>query len=189
MNIYLIAGYAGSGKTTMCVCLTDIIAKIATYIPLVTAFAVAVKDDCASIHKIPRILFETQEGKASVVQTSSGLKTLRQLMIEYSAAEKTRTGNSAIWAERVADKIATSMPQDVIIHDWRYKLELECLKSRFPTAKFHTIRVVRKGVVPLADPSEHDLDSVVTDYILQNDDNTGMQIKNMCAQLAHQNCS
>lgn len=158
MRIFLIAGYAGSGKSTA----GDIIVRAIG--AKTTAFGAAVKDDVAALQNIPRYLLETQEGKRLTYNGKSG----RQHLIEHSAAMKRLHGDD-VWAVRVAKKIAEFTSCDWVIHDWRYKTELNTLRETFPDAKIITIRVCRSTVIPLDDPSEHDIDDVPTGYVILND--------------------
>jgi hypothetical protein len=157
MKIYLIAGYAGSGKSTAGQILAEHLAAETT------AFAAAVKDDVAAAYNIPRDALETQEGKRAMYGAKSG----RQLLIEHSAEMKRQSGET-VWAVRVAEQLKASVAPIWVIHDWRYKAELQTLRSWFADAEIVTIRVQRDGVIPLSDPSEHDLDDFSTDYLIQN---------------------
>ena len=157
MNIWLLAGYAGSGKTTAATILQ-------TYLPKskLTAFAKRVKDDVAKQYNIDRELLETQEGKSSFIQD----KTVRDILIEYSAKHKEDTQNPSIWAEYVRDEILQSHNvEHWIIHDWRYSAEYQTLLT---IANVTTIRILNPSVCPSNSPSEHELDNVITDYVVKN---------------------
>lgn len=167
MKIILLSGYAGSGKTTACTLLTEILKPCVS----VAAFADAVKDQVAELYGFDRRLCDTSSGKQSVQNTIKGKKTVRDLLIEHSAAMKFEHRNSGYWADIVVERMHESANKDGawILHDWRYKRELQTLRVAFPDAQFITIRITRSGVTPLADPSEHDLDGYVVDHVIQND--------------------
>jgi hypothetical protein len=57
-----------------------------------------------------------------------------------------------------------------IVSDWRYCREHEVLAEEL--GEFYNIfrvRIERPGVVQSADPSEHDLDGLTMDYVVNND--------------------
>lgn len=172
-TLWFIAGYSKSGKTTVGDLLTDIIKGNHT------TFAKAVKDDISRITGIERDLLETQEGKAAIYLDG---KTGRQLLIEYAAAEKERTGDPACWAVKVGDEIAASDNVDWILSDWRYKAEIAYLRERFPERRIVTIHIERPGNVPSSSPSEHELDDETFNYNILNSGSLlylGAQIQNI----------
>jgi len=160
MHIWLICGYAGSGKTTLGTILN-------TYLPLseTTAFAKRVKDDVAKKYKILRELCESQKGKATILCDG---KTVRDILIEYSAQHKLDTQNPEIWGHYVIEEIMLKPTiQHWIIHDWRYHAELACVQ-RIPNVRIHTIRILNPMIQASSSPSEHELDDVVVEHIIQN---------------------
>ena len=162
MNIWLLAGYAGSGKTTAAT-------YVQSHLPnsRMTAFASRVKDDVAKQYGLERALLDTQEGKASFVAGTT--KTVRDCLIEYAAEHKVSMNNPGIWALYVKGEIERS-PQigHWILHDWRYLAEYTVLQS-IPNAHIHTVRIRKSCVQPLESASEHELDSTKTEYVIDND--------------------
>lgn len=159
MNIILLAGYAGSGKTTAATILLKHVPK-----GKCTAFAKQVKDDVAAKYNIDRELLDTQEGKATFYNE---LITYRDLLIEYSAKVKENTQNPGIWAEKVKEEILKEPSvQTWILHDWRYLAELDVL-SKIPGAVIHTIRLIRDNKSSNS-PSEHELDRTPVDRMIWN---------------------
>ena len=168
MNIFLVSGYAGSGKSHAAELLQTIHPAARK-----TAFAKKVKDDVAQIYSIPRHLCDTQEGKKTYVMTSQGDCTVRELLIDYSAHAKKLTNNPGIWADFVVEEIQKNPEfRTWILEDWRYKHEYETMVRAFPSARIHRFRIRRPGVTPSADPSEHDLDDEPVDYDVYNTGNT-----------------
>jgi hypothetical protein len=162
MKVYLISGYIGSGKSTAGILLQGLLPDAVTI-----AFGDAVKDDIAKVYKFDRRLCDSQLGKLTPILTpDDGTKTVRQLLIEHSAYIKHTTKDTGCWAKIVADTMSAEFYW--IIHDWRYKTEYEVLKTRFPEATIITIRINRPGVTALNDPSEHDLDDYMFQYVLEN---------------------
>lgn len=186
IHIWMFCGYAGSGKTHAAKHLQSLLNPATTY---VTAFADAVKDDVADIYRIPRTLFDTQEGKASLVKTPDGNRKARDLLIDYSLAMKEAYG-AAVWAKEVVRRIRSitersKQIEHVIIHDLRFTAEVDTMYKEFhsssqdsipsefrsvinKTAVLHTIRIVRPSVKSMPIQSEHDLDDYVTDTSIEN---------------------
>ena len=164
MIIYLLAGYAGSGKST-----AGEILQRACGSARSTAFGKAVKDGVAKIYSIDRELCDTQEGKRTLVTPTNTLDpvTVRQLLISYSAYMKRISDD--YWAKLVVEEIMADRDVPWVIHDWRYRMEYDTLKDNFPYAQIVTIRIVRSGVIPLDEPSEHDLDAYKTKLVIYND--------------------
>ena len=159
MNIWLLAGYAGSGKTTAGKILQSILPS-----SKILAFADKVKDFVSQKYQIDRNLCDTQEGKKSIL----GEKTLRQHLIDYSASHKVETKNQAIWATYIyTEMLKFPHIENWILHDWRYIEEYDFLRSIQGT--IHTIRILNPSIDPLQDASEHQLDTFPTDSIVMND--------------------
>lgn len=156
-HIWMICGYAGSGKDTAAAILAKNLSRAN-----ITAFASAVKDFVAAVYDIDRAALDTQEGKRKEVREGV---TVRDLLIEHAQTEKECCGDPAIWAKRVHPP-----PNTVhwILSDWRFLAELNCFRSRFPRAKIHTIRIVRAEVTPLETATEHELDEFACDVVLDN---------------------
>ena len=163
MFILLISGYSCSGKDT----LADL------FLPLgfkKYAMADSVKTFSSERHGFPFSLTQSQEGKATLVKSTFSHKevTVRQLLIEDSLEMKITSQDPAFWACILAKKISKELPEYVVISDWRYKEELNHLKTIFPDATVKKIRVVRDNIVLSSDPSEHDLDNFTFDYVVKN---------------------
>lgn len=188
-HIWMFSGYAGSGKTCAANFMCSLLDPTTTY---VTAFADAVKDDVAKLYKLPRQMFDTQEGKASIVHTPDGDKTGRELLIDYSLAMKEAYGDD-VWAKEVVRRICAESERrrirHVVIHDWRYVVEIETLLREFGafSSEFvlHTIQVRRSCVRSMPIPSEHNLDSYPVDIIIDNN-GTLDELKGAVMALIHQ---
>jgi hypothetical protein len=156
-HIWLLAGYAGSGKDTTAQMLQQILGNAA-----IGSFAGAVKDEVAKLYGIERSVLDTQEGKASLLPDRK--ITVRSLLIEHAEGEKERTGDSAIWAQRIQPPPTIHW----ILSDWRFLEELLHLRFRFPSAVIHTLRIVRPDVQPLSTYTEHALDTFQFDCTIDN---------------------
>lgn len=163
MFIILISGHAGSGK--------DALADL--FIPMgfkKYAMADSLKSYTSEKHGFPYALTQSQEGKASIVKSIVTNKevTVRQLLIDDSLEAKLTSQDPAFWARIVAQKLRSERPEYVVISDWRYKEELNHLKTIFPDAELKKIRIIRNNVEPSKDPSEHDLDNFSFNYLVKN---------------------
>jgi dephospho-CoA kinase len=170
VHIWMFCGYAGSGKTAAATILQAQFNAPTTY---TIAFADAVKCDVAMLYKLPRPMFDTQEGKASIVTTPDGDRTARELLIDYSLAMKEAHGYD-VWAKEVArnihNKLEYCVIDNIIIHDWRFMAEIETMIREFPQPEFmlHTIRVQRPSIQSMQIPSEHEIDTYTTEYTITN---------------------
>jgi len=163
--IFLLTGYAGSGKTTAGDLLMDLLRP---YGAKKAAFADQVKLESAKHYGFPITLAFTQEGKRSIVHTSAGPKTIRDCLIEYSLEMKIRHGED-VWARRVVDRIfRESVDVPWVLHDWRYLEEAQTIKRNLDPARLVTVRIVRPGIKPLETPSEHELDGIRTEHTIVN---------------------
>lgn len=175
MKIILITGYAGSGKDTLGKLFIEKGYK--RY-----AFADIVKIRTAETHGFPFELTQTQEGKSTLVTSKLTNKqaTVREFLIIDSAEAKAKFNDNAFWAKILENIIQIDKPTKVVITDWRYKAEYEHFSNVFDSyfgsniqsikepRIINTIRVVRDNITISDDPSEHELDSVKTDYTFQN---------------------
>jgi len=163
MHIWLFCGYAGSGKTTVASIVEKLLPNAYS-----TAFGKTLKDDVAKLWNINRSSMETQEGKVTVIKTNiPNVKTVRDLLIHYSALVKEENKDNYVWAKCVSKEIAGK--ETVLIHDWRYMEELTHLCVTFPLAKITTVRVLNPRVSPMEDPSENQLAAFVPTYTIVND--------------------
>ena len=166
-QIWLICGYAGSGKDSVGQILFDI-SEDDDQITSRIAFADEVKKETSKLFQYPIDWAFSQEGKKKVV-TKDG-RTVRDLLIQHSADEKIKTKDPAIWAKKVASQILEDDEIDIwIIPDWRYVEELETIRNIFPLWTIKTVRVIRSSVIPMNDPSEHQSDGLLTNFVLVHD--------------------
>lgn len=167
MIIILLSGYAGSGKDTFADLLIELFeSKKISYKKY--AFADEVKKDISLLYKDVLTLesLYTQEGKSKLIETSEGVKTARQLLIEHSANMKKIYGND-YWAQIVCKQVDTSNKVH-IISDWRYNIEFDTIYSYFHKEKIMTLRINRPFIKVIDDPSEHELDYKKFDYTINN---------------------
>lgn len=89
-------------------------------------------------------------------------RTYRDLLIHEATLAK--QSNINVWCELACESI--SAPNHTIITDWRHRHEYEYLNKKYDGVE--SARVWRFVVdePPLSMTSEHDLDNVVTDYLI-----------------------
>ena len=161
-HIWLISGYAGSGKDTVAGILRNILGDNQS---ATASFAGAVKDEVAAMYDFDRAFLDTQEGKARHVKLANGRQTtVRDLLIHHAESTKEKTGDAAIWAKRIAPPPVAHW----ILSDWRFLEELHSLQARFPQSHIHTVRVMRPGIYPSTSHTEHQLDAFVYEYTIEN---------------------
>ena len=163
MIVYLISGYAGSGK--------DAAGRVFERVGFRRyAFADILKQRSSEDHGFNMALTLTEVGKATLVKSKKTHRTgtVRSFLIEDSAQAKKTHADEGYWAKLVADQIAQETPKFVVITDWRYNSEYTTMRARFPQAKLVCIRVMRPSVEPSQDPSEHELDGTPMDFIIEN---------------------
>jgi hypothetical protein len=162
-DIFLITGYAGSGK--------DAAGKVLQKLGYKRyAFADMLKIQCAQKYDFPFELTQTQEGKSTVVvPTTLPAKTVRQVLIEEAALMKELHNDPAYWAKLLAESIKLDQPTKVVITDWRYNAEIEHFQNEFRASPITTLRIQRPSVVQSEDPSEHELDNCPCNYTIVNE--------------------
>ncbi len=164
VRILLVSGWAGSGK--------DAVAAAATGYSRV-AFADPLKCHVAAIAGLPVAIFHDRAAKDRPLDTPCPryptARTPRDILLQHAAAA--RAIDPDVYAREIAEEIrgSTDVPRWVI-SDWRYRREYEFLRSALPVCDYEIIRirVVRPGIVPSTDETEHDLDDARMDHILQN---------------------
>jgi len=163
MIVYLISGYAGSGKDTAGAVFERV--GFRRY-----AFADILKHRSSHDHGYALALTLTEVGKATIVKSTKTHRTtaVRSLLIEDSAQAKQIHADDGYWAKLVADQIERETPKFVVITDWRYNSEYNTIRASFPEAKLTRIRVKRESVKPSQDPSEHELDDTPVDFTIHN---------------------
>lgn len=163
-RILLVSGWAGSGK--------DAVAVAATGYRRV-AFADPLKRHVAAIAGLPVSVFHDRAAKDRPLTVPClcypTARTPRDILLQHAAA--VRASDPDVYAREIADEIRAN--PDVlhwVISDWRYRREFEFLRGTLQAAEYDVIRVrvVRPGIVPSADETEHDLDDERMDHILQN---------------------
>ncbi len=92
-------------------------------------------------------------------------KTYRDFLIDHAAHR--RGQNLDYWVARALDWDSLNEDDRIMITDWRYPNELSYLRS-YPRLEIITIRLFRSQVpIPLNNViSEHQLDPIVTDFLL-----------------------
>jgi hypothetical protein len=157
-QIIWLSGWAGAGKDTT----AAILCKKYGFVRV--AFADSLKDIVSCTYGFERCLCDTPEGKNMII--SSAALTIRQILIKESAAAKEKNIN--VYAEHVLEKILAFPQKSFVISDWRFPHEIDCIMNALPNAHHVRIRITRPGLNPLADSSEHALDTYIFDRYIEN---------------------
>ena len=164
IKIILLAGWSQAGKDTAADYLVE------KYGFKKFAFADAPKVAVAAKYNFPIGWTKTQEGKALQVHTENGLRTVRDLIIEYANSERAK--NPYAWAEVTANEIKEvvangNVTADIngdihlVISDWRLIDELIGLQRELVSLKpnIYPILIKRDGQIisPVPDKTEYSL--------------------------------
>ena len=147
--VFLVAGWAGSGKDTVASILVD------DHGFHRLAFADPLKEDVSRRTGLPLATFHDPAVKDVPLD---GI-TPRALLIERAAEVRATDPDhyARIIGEHILEEVAETGQRLFVISDWRYRREYEHLRS-LPGLRLLCTRVERPGVEPSTHPSEHDLD-------------------------------
>jgi hypothetical protein len=155
-TIFLLSGWSQSGKDTA----ADFMCK--RYALKKFAFADAPKVAVAEKYDFPFGWTQTQDGKQLTIQTDTGMRTVRELIIEYANSERTK--NPFAWAEVVAKQIRKNIvagQTKFVISDWRFIDELVGLQKELYDYKpiIYTVQIIRNSQIisPVPDKTEYEL--------------------------------
>ena len=151
-TIFLLSGWSGSGK--------DVVAWLLIQEMQFErlAFADGLKSDVSKKSGIPLHYFHDRELK------DTGSPSPRQLLLSEARAQ--RANDPDIYCRRVADTIHNKC---YVITDWRYRREYDYFASKFDgRCRLIRGRIIRPGIFPSDDPSEHDLNHESFDIVLHN---------------------
>ena len=160
-RIIWLSGWASSGKDTAAEAIVGLGG-------VRFAFADSLKDLVAEKYEFPRHWCDTVDGKATVLAENG--KSVRDLLIYESREAKKENIN--VFARTVLEKIVVAIDYSklIVISDWRFPHEYDFITKNMSDTEHITIRIVRNGVVPLADSSEHELDTWVPTHKVVNHD-------------------
>ena len=166
MDILLLSGRSRSGKDAVATALVETLGAHSF------AIATALKRDVANATGLSFEIFNDVRKDRPI----NGLtQTPRDLLLAHAriARAADRDVYSSSTCARIEDAMRLHAVDLFVICDWRYKCEADYFATRFPEATLCRVRIVRPGLVPLAslesEVSEHDLDDVRMDIILQNE--------------------
>lgn len=173
VNIYLIRGYKGHGKSTY----ADFLVRQNKQENIAIAFADPLKEEVYKRLNIKNSISEYNKFKDTIVFNG---KTFRQCMIETAGQKPSGHYANILWSKIL---LFDSSIKNVIVHDWRFQIEYKTLNSNIekgsdpfnPTGNTSEIKyniitchiINKRGAVPpLSDETEHDLDSFKTDVTI-----------------------
>jgi len=164
MSIIVLRGFSNSGKDYIGQILCD------KYNYKRFAFADSLKKIVAKDYNCALEQLHTQEGKLQVCPTDSSGRTYRQILIDE--ALHLRKIDTGIFAKHCCQEIygLDSIPNKIVITDWRYPNELQILIDMFPEYTIIPVHIVRQGQLesPIDDISEYHLLNRVNDYTIIN---------------------
>jgi hypothetical protein len=166
MSIIILRGFSHSGKDFIGQILCD------KYGYKRFAFADSLKKIVANEFGCPLEQLHTQEGKLEICEKDLLKRTYRQILIDE--ALRLRNIDSGIFAKYCCKEISEShidsLPDKIVITDWRYPNELEIVNSIFCEYVVTPVHVIREGQLesPVKDISEYHLDDRKSDYKLHN---------------------
>jgi hypothetical protein len=166
-TILMLSGWAGSGKDAAATLLEEEMAYQRV------AFADPLKACVAETTGLPAELFHSAAKDAllppgTICQLYPTARTPREILLQHAVHE--RAVDPDIYARTTVRQILTAPGDNWVISDWRYQREWEFVvrSVRAGSARVIRARVLRPGVVPLADPTEHDLDDEPMDLVIHN---------------------
>jgi hypothetical protein len=169
IRVLLVSGWAGAGKDTVAAACTGYRR---------VAFADPLKRHAAGLAGLQESVFHDRTVKDRTLPRRCPYyptaRTPRDILLQHAAAA--RAEDPDVYAREIAEEIrANPNIRGWVISDWRYRREYEFLSSALPSRDYQLVRVrvVRPGVTPSDDETEHDLDSERMDHIVQNDGDRG----------------
>jgi hypothetical protein len=164
MSIILLRGFSHSGKDYV----GNILCEKYGYVRF--AFADSLKKLVSNEFNYPLERLHTQEGKLEVCKSDSIKRTYRQILIDE--ALRMRNIDAGIFAKYCCQDILdlNSVPDKIVITDWRYPNEIDIVSRMFSDHKVTPIIIQRIGQdkSPVLDKSEYHLVERKGDYIIQN---------------------
>lgn len=162
MSIILLKGFSQSGK--------DFIGKILcdNYNYERYAFADSLKSIVSQKYKCDINLLHSQTGKMNICENDILKRSYRQILIDEAA--NLRHINQDVFVNYCCNEIYKTLPQKIVITDWRYLNEMEIIRKQFPNYLITTIHVIREDQKesPVSDISEYNLTEQITDFTIIN---------------------
>lgn len=122
-----VSGKIGTGKSTFAQHLQSLMARnhaLGEGVPVLRAFGDPLKQEVAEEFEFPLADCYTTEGKAKVIQTRAGMKTVRELL-QYWGTDVRRAQNHDYWVEAFDSYVSQDlrMGNNLIISDARFENE------------------------------------------------------------------
>ena len=169
-TILMLSGWAGSGKDAAATLLEEEMGYQRV------AFADPLKACVAETTGLPAELFHSAAKDlplppGTVCPLYPTARTPREILLQHAVRE--RAVDPDIYARTTVRQILTAPGDLWVISDWRYRREWAFLvrsirSSIGARARIIRARVLRPGVVPSDDPTEHDLDDEPMDLVIHN---------------------
>jgi hypothetical protein len=166
-TILMLSGWAGSGKDAAATLLEEEMGYQRV------AFADPLKACVAETTGLPADMFYTAAKDwplppDAVCPLYPTARTPREILLQHAVRE--RAVDPDIYARTTIQQILTAPGDNWVISDWRYRREWEFVvrSVRAGSARVIRARVLRPGIVPSADLTEHDLDDEPMDMVIHN---------------------
>lgn len=162
-TILMLAGWSGCGKDAAASLMVEEMGFQRF------AFADAVKQECAILYGLPvdRFYLSKDRPLERHIHRYPTARTPRELLLLHALDERAK--DDTIYARMVVNDIRDSEADRIVISDWRYRVELDTMRSAFPDARIVTVRIQRPGIQQSTHPSEHELDTMIPRFTLRND--------------------
>ena len=169
MVVIMISGYMQSGKDTI----GNYLCEKYNFTRL--AFADSLKDEVADLYKLDRSLFNTIEGKNTLLKIlDDGIvetMTVRRLLINHGSLR--RSNNIDYWATIISNKIKELNLENkskIVITDWRLPNEFDVINESLKGETIYKWRVNKWDKPPSDDYTEVALDKIDFDQNIDNKD-------------------
>lgn len=179
--IVLVNGFSNSGKDTF----SDFLVKTGNNF-VKYAFADELKHYTSDKYNFDYKLTLTQEGKNTYINNCS----VRELLI-YEAKKVTKQ-NPDFYAMKLTKKIKFTdkihnyrceINKSIVISDWRFPNEYNCIANEFKNYKIITVRINRTKVSPVNSKTENYLNDFKFDYTIDNTSTLSEFYKNIINKL------
>lgn len=155
--VLMLSGWSGSGKDAA----ASLLVEEMRFVRL--AFADMLKRAVSQESNVPLFYFHDRLLKDAPLNAYES-QTPRDLLLAH--AINARATDPDIYSRILVSNIKSGR---YVISDWRYKREYEFIARELgDTVTLKRVRILRPGVIPSADHTEHDLNEDTFDFVIDN---------------------